>query len=62
MEEEPQRERHAAFRRLFDAHHERVYNLALRFSGDAAAAQDVAQAAFIKLYRHMAPKGLQCGM
>jgi RNA polymerase sigma-70 factor (ECF subfamily) len=39
-----------AFRALFEAYRDRVYSVALRFSGDEAAAMDIAQDAFLKLY------------
>jgi RNA polymerase sigma-70 factor, ECF subfamily len=38
-----------AFRVLFEAHKDRVYSIALRYSGDPAAAMDIAQDTFIKL-------------
>jgi len=39
-----------AFRALFECHKDRVYSIALRFSGDPAAAMDIAQDTFIKLF------------
>jgi RNA polymerase sigma-70 factor (ECF subfamily) len=39
-----------AFRALFEAHKDRVYSIALRYSGDPAAAMDIAQDVFLKLY------------
>lgn len=39
-----------AFRALFEKHKDMVYSVALRFSGDAAAAQDIAQDTFLKLF------------
>src|SRR4051794_39757853 len=39
-----------AFRALFEAYKNRVYSIALRFSGDEAAAMDIAQDTFIKLF------------
>ncbi|MGH9861391.1 MAG: sigma-70 family RNA polymerase sigma factor [Candidatus Acidiferrales bacterium] len=39
-----------AFRRLFEKYKDRVYSLALHFSGNEAVAQDVAQRIFLKLY------------
>lgn len=39
-----------AFRALFEAWQDRVYSLALHFTGDEAAAQDVAQDVFLKLF------------
>ncbi len=44
-----QRGDHDAFRALFEAHKDKVYSVALRFSGDPATAMDVAQDTFIKL-------------
>jgi RNA polymerase sigma-70 factor (ECF subfamily) len=44
-----QRGDHDAFRTLFDAHKDKVYSIALRFSGDPATAMDVAQETFVKL-------------
>jgi RNA polymerase sigma-70 factor, ECF subfamily len=38
-----------AFRSLFETHRDRVYSIALRFSGDHAAAMDIAQETFLKL-------------
>ena len=38
-----------AFRVLFEAHKDRVYSIALRYSGDPAAAMDIAQETFLKL-------------
>ena len=38
-----------AFRALFEAYKDRVYSIALRFSGDPAAAMDIAQETFLKL-------------
>lgn len=38
-----------AFRALFEAHKDRVYSIALRYSGDRAAAMDIAQDTFVKL-------------
>ena len=38
-----------AFRALFEAHKDRVYSIALRYSGDAAAAMDIAQDTFLKV-------------
>jgi RNA polymerase sigma-70 factor (ECF subfamily) len=38
-----------AFRVLFEAHKDRVYSIALRYSGDAAAAMDIAQETFLKV-------------
>jgi RNA polymerase sigma-70 factor (ECF subfamily) len=38
-----------AFRALFEAHKDRVYSIALRYSGNEAAAMDIAQETFLKL-------------
>jgi len=38
-----------AFRELFEAYKDRVYSIALRFSGNPAAAMDIAQDTFLKL-------------
>ena len=39
-----------AFRALFEAYKNRVYSVALRFSGDEATASDIAQSTFLKLF------------
>jgi RNA polymerase sigma-70 factor, ECF subfamily len=39
-----------AFRALFEQHKDRVYSIALRYSGDPAAAMDIAQDTFLKLF------------
>jgi RNA polymerase sigma-70 factor, ECF subfamily len=39
-----------AFRALFDRHKDTVYSIALRYSGDTAIAQDIAQDTFLKLF------------
>jgi RNA polymerase sigma-70 factor (ECF subfamily) len=38
-----------AFRVLFETYKDRVYSIALRYSGDATAAMDIAQDTFLKL-------------
>lgn len=38
-----------AFRELFNRYKDRVYTIALRYSGDPVMAQDIAQEAFLKL-------------
>ncbi len=44
-----QRGDYDAFRALFEAHKDRVYSIALRYSGDRAEAMDIAQETFLKL-------------
>ncbi len=39
-----------AFRAVFELHKDRVYSIALRFTGDPAAAMDIAQDTFVKLF------------
>jgi RNA polymerase sigma-70 factor (ECF subfamily) len=39
-----------AFRELFETHKDRVYSIALRFSGDPASASDITQDTFVKLF------------
>lgn len=39
-----------AFHAVFELHKDRVYSVALRFSGDPAAAMDIAQDTFLKLF------------
>src|SRR5271165_3707096 len=38
-----------AFRQLFEANKDRVYSIALRYSGNEAVAMDIAQDTFLKL-------------
>src|SRR5580658_2506927 len=38
-----------AFRTLFEAYQDKVYSIALRYSGDRAVALDIAQETFLKL-------------
>ena len=44
-----QRGDHDAFATLFETHRDRVYSIALRFSGDPSVALDIAQDTFLKL-------------
>ncbi|MGA2630237.1 MAG: sigma-70 family RNA polymerase sigma factor [Terriglobia bacterium] len=46
-----QRGGEAAFEALFNAHKRRVYSLCLRMTGDTAEAEDLAQEAFLQLFR-----------
>jgi RNA polymerase sigma-70 factor (ECF subfamily) len=39
-----------AFRALFERYRNKVYSIALRFAGDEAAAMDIAQDTFVKLF------------
>jgi RNA polymerase sigma-70 factor, ECF subfamily len=39
-----------AFRALFETYRDKVYSIALRFSGDPAIAMDIAQDTFLKLF------------
>jgi RNA polymerase sigma-70 factor (ECF subfamily) len=39
-----------AFRELFEMHKDRVWTIALHFTGDEAAARDIAQQVFLKLF------------
>ena len=41
----------SAFEELYARHHRRVYSLCLRMTGNVAEAEDLAQEAFIQLYR-----------
>src|SRR3981189_3303611 len=38
------------FRALFERHKDKVYSIALRYSGDESTAMDIAQDTFVKLY------------
>ena len=48
-----QRGDEAAFEAVFTAHKRRVYSLCLRMTGDTAEAEDLAQEAFLQLFRKM---------
>ena len=39
-----------AFRELFDAHKDRVWSVALHFTGDETSARDISQQVFLKLF------------
>ena len=43
-----------AFAELFETHKRRVYSLCLRITGDATEAEDLAQEAFLQLFRKIA--------
>ncbi len=45
-----QRGEREAFRLLFEAYKDRVYSVALRFAGEPAAAMDITQDTFVKLF------------
>lgn len=49
----------AAFEELYDGYHRLVYGVAMRMLGDVAAAEDVTQAVFLKLWS--APQLYQSG-
>jgi RNA polymerase sigma-70 factor, ECF subfamily len=42
-----------AFRALFETYQDKIYSIALRFSGDEALAMDIAQETFLKLFSCM---------
>src|SRR5215204_1804236 len=42
-----------AFRELFETYRDRVYSIAFHFSGNEAAAKDVTQHVFLKLFTHL---------
>ena len=48
-----QRGEAGAFRALFERYKDKVYSIALRYSGDPAAAQDIAQDVFLKLFANI---------
>jgi RNA polymerase sigma-70 factor (ECF subfamily) len=50
LDSRPDETRADGLNELFERHKDRIYSIALRYSGDAAAAQDIAQDAFLKLY------------
>jgi RNA polymerase sigma-70 factor (ECF subfamily) len=43
----------AAFQRLFEAYKDRVYSIALHYSGDDATAKDISQQVFMKLFNRI---------
>src|SRR5919206_3686093 len=43
-----------AFEELYERHHRRVYSLCLRMTGNTAEAEDLAQEAFLQLFRKIA--------
>lgn len=43
-----------AFRELFEAHKDRVWSIALHFTGDESVARDVTQQVFLKLFTNIA--------
>jgi RNA polymerase sigma-70 factor, ECF subfamily len=45
-----QRGEREAFRALFEIYRDRIYSIALRYAGDEAAAMDIAQDTFLKLF------------
>src|SRR2546423_5545965 len=45
-----QRGEREGFRALFERHKDRVYSIALRYSGDESTAMDIAQETFLKLF------------
>jgi len=45
-----QRGERESFRALFEAYKDRIYSIALRYTGDQAAAMDIAQETFLKLF------------
>jgi len=45
-----QRGERDSFRALFETHKDKVYSIALRYSGDEAEAMDIAQETFLKLF------------
>jgi RNA polymerase sigma-70 factor, ECF subfamily len=45
-----QRGERESFRALFEAHKDKVYSIALRYAGNEAAAMDIAQETFLKLF------------
>ena len=45
-----------AYRALFETYQDKIYSIALRFSGDEALAMDIAQDTFLKLFSSMVEK------
>lgn len=52
---------HAAWETIVRQHHQRIYNLAYRFTGRFDAAEDLAQEIFLKIYRSLASYRLESG-
>jgi len=55
-----QRGDYDAFRALFETHSDRVYSIALRYSGDATSALDIAQETFLKVWSHIGEFRAEC--
>src|SRR5262249_40844034 len=51
-----------AFRALFETYKDRVFSIALRFSGDPASAMDIAQDTFVKLFSHIRKFRAECSL
>ena len=49
--EECQRGDRDAFRALFESHRNKVYSIALRYTGNSSEAMDIAQEAFLRLWK-----------
>ncbi|HAH32423.1 MAG TPA: hypothetical protein DCL44_08955 [Elusimicrobia bacterium] len=49
----PDRNQEGAFPMLIEAHQRRVYSLALRLTGNSAAADDITQETFISAWKHL---------
>jgi RNA polymerase sigma-70 factor (ECF subfamily) len=53
LEFAPQESRADGIHELFERHKDRIYSIALRYSGDPVAAQDIAQDTFLKLFANL---------